>query len=115
MPRPVESCHTDGVRLPCVIVDDNESFLEVARSVLERQGMAVVGVATTGAEAVRQARELRPESGYDIARLLAGHVGNVIMISVDDRSVTPSARQVAICRVMTMLLGARGKDLERWH
>jgi hypothetical protein len=43
--------------------------------------MAVVGVATTGAEAVRQARELRPESGFDVARLLAGHVGNVIMIS----------------------------------
>jgi hypothetical protein len=44
MPRPAESCHTDGMRLPCVIVDDNESFLEVARSVLERQGMAVVAI-----------------------------------------------------------------------
>jgi DNA-binding NarL/FixJ family response regulator len=85
------------MRLPCVIVDDNESFLEVARSVLERQGMAVVGVATTGTEAVRQARELHPdvtlvdislgpESGFDVARLLAGHVGNVIMISSRDEA-----------------------------
>ena len=80
------------VRLPCLIVDDNETFLEVARSLLERQGLAVVGVATTGAEAVRQARELRPavalvdislgtESGFDLARLLVGKVGHIIMIS----------------------------------
>jgi DNA-binding NarL/FixJ family response regulator len=85
------------MRLPCVIVDDNESFLEVARSLLERQGMTVVGVATTGAEAVRQARELRPdvalidislgtESGFDVARLLVGHAGHVIMISSRDEA-----------------------------
>ena len=83
------------VRLPCLIVDDNETFLEVARSLLERQGLAVVGVATTGAEAVRQARELRPdvalvdislgrESGFEVARLLVGHVGHMIMISSRD-------------------------------
>jgi DNA-binding NarL/FixJ family response regulator len=47
--------------LQCVIVDDNEPFLKVARRMLERQGMAVVGVAANGAEALRQARELRPD------------------------------------------------------
>jgi hypothetical protein len=31
-----------------IIVDDNGPFLEVARPLLERQGMMVVGVATTG-------------------------------------------------------------------
>jgi len=67
------------MRLQCVIVDDNEPFLKVARRVLERQGMAVVGVAANGAEALRQARELRPdvalvdislgaESGFDVGR-----------------------------------------------
>jgi DNA-binding NarL/FixJ family response regulator len=59
---------------------------------LDRQGTVVVGVATTGAEAVRQARELHPdvalvdislgtESGFDVARLLVDHVEYMIMIS----------------------------------
>jgi DNA-binding NarL/FixJ family response regulator len=49
---------------------------------LERQGMTVVGVALNSADAVRRARELRPEvvlvdivlgleSGFDLARELA--------------------------------------------
>jgi DNA-binding NarL/FixJ family response regulator len=81
-----------GMRLMCVIVDDNKPFLDVARSVLERQGVNVVGVAGNGAEAVELARGLRPdvalvdislgeESGFDVAELIAGFVGNVIMIS----------------------------------
>ena len=81
------------MRLLCV--DDYEPFLEAVRSMLERQGMVVVAVATTGAEAVRQARELRPdvalvdislgtESGFDVARFLVDHVGHVIMISSHD-------------------------------
>jgi two-component system, NarL family, nitrate/nitrite response regulator NarL len=81
-----------GMRLMCVIVDDNKLFLDVARAVLERQGMAVVGVAATSAEAVVLARELRPdvalvdislgdESGFDVARLIADYVGDVILIS----------------------------------
>jgi DNA-binding NarL/FixJ family response regulator len=81
--------------LQCVIVDDNEPFLEVARRMLERQGMAVVGVAVNGAEALRQARELRPdvalvdislgaESGFDIGRQITPHVGCVILISSQD-------------------------------
>ena len=63
--------------LQCVIVDDNEPFLKVARAMLERQGMVVVGVAANGTEALRQARELSPdvalvdislgeESGFDV-------------------------------------------------
>jgi DNA-binding NarL/FixJ family response regulator len=81
-----------GMRPLCVIVDDNEPFLQVARSMLDQQGMVVVGVATTGAEAVRQTRELHPdvalvdislgtESGFGVARLLVDHVEHVIMIS----------------------------------
>ncbi len=81
--------------LQCVIVDDNESFREVARRLLERQGMAVVGVAANGAEALRQARELRPdvalvdislaaESGFDIGRQITPHVRSVILISSRD-------------------------------
>jgi DNA-binding NarL/FixJ family response regulator len=84
------------MRLVCVIVDDNKPFLEVARALLERQGMAVVGVAANSAEALSMVRSLAPgrrpdvalvdislgeESGFDVARLIAGHVGQVILIS----------------------------------
>jgi DNA-binding NarL/FixJ family response regulator len=58
--------------------------------------MAVVGVATNGAEALRQARELRPdvalvdislgpESGFDIALAISPYVGSVILTSSDER------------------------------
>ena len=81
--------------LQCIIVDDYQSFLKVARANLERQGMAVVGVATNATEALSQARELSPdvalvdislgtESGFDVAREIHPYVGSVILISSDD-------------------------------
>jgi DNA-binding NarL/FixJ family response regulator len=71
------------VNLRCLIVDDSSRFLAAARGLLERQGMAVVGVASTGAQALRLAEHLRPdvmlvdidlggESGLDVARDLSG-------------------------------------------
>jgi DNA-binding NarL/FixJ family response regulator len=44
-----------------LIVDDSWLFLEAARDRLEREGLRVVGVAATSAEALRRAEELRPE------------------------------------------------------
>jgi DNA-binding NarL/FixJ family response regulator len=81
--------------LQCIIVDDYEPFLELARATLERQGMAVVGVAGNGTEALRQARELCPdvalvdislgaESGFDVGRQITPYVGSVILISSHD-------------------------------
>src|SRR6266566_7789479 len=78
----------------CLIVDDNPPFLDAARLLLERQGIAVVGVATTSAEALRLEEELRPdvvlvdirlgdESGFDLARRLTG---TVILISTHAQS-----------------------------
>src|ERR1700758_5885402 len=92
-PRPC--WHTGRMALQCIIVDDYQSFLKVARTKLERQGMAVVGVASNGAEALRQARELSPdvalvdialgtESGFDLARQITPYVGSVILISSHD-------------------------------
>ena len=68
--------------LRCLLVDDSHAFLEAARVFLDREGVTVVGVASSIAEALRQARALRPdvilvdielgdESGFDLARLLA--------------------------------------------
>jgi len=92
-PRP--GWHTGRMPLQCIIVDDYQPFITVARTKLERQGMAVVGVASNGAEALRQARELSPdvalvdislgtESGFDVAREIGPYVGCVILISSDD-------------------------------
>jgi DNA-binding NarL/FixJ family response regulator len=78
----------------CLIVDDNGEFLQTARGLLERQGMNIVGVASTGAEGVALAAELSPElvlvdvdlgeeSGFDVARALAAadEPARVILIS----------------------------------
>ncbi|WP_159766707.1 response regulator [Streptomyces sp. HM190] len=66
----------------CLIVDDSARFLEAARPLLEREGIRVVGVASTGAEALARTAELAPdvvlldldlagESGLDVAPALA--------------------------------------------
>ncbi|MFI6487945.1 response regulator [Streptomyces sp. NPDC050564] len=76
----------------CLLVDDSARFLEAARALLERGGVQVVGVATTGAEAFARAVELAPdvalvdidldgENGFEVAGRLAGSVPAVILIS----------------------------------
>lgn len=80
----------------CLIVDDSTRFLEAACTLLAREGIAVVGVASTSAEALERARVLQPDvilldivlggaSGFDVARrLLADERGprpRVILIS----------------------------------
>jgi CheY-like chemotaxis protein len=65
-----------------LIVDDSESFLNVARLLLEREGLSVVGVASTIEDALARTEELRPdavlvditlagESGFELSRRLA--------------------------------------------
>jgi CheY-like chemotaxis protein len=75
-------CQHERMPLRCLLVDDNRAFLEAASVLLEREGVTVAGVASSTAEALRQARALQPdvilvdiglgeESGFDLARLLA--------------------------------------------
>jgi CheY-like chemotaxis protein len=75
-------CNPDSMNLRCLIVDDSTRFLQAARGLLEREGIIVVGVASTGDQALRQAQRLRPdvllldidlgdESGLELARRLA--------------------------------------------
>jgi DNA-binding NarL/FixJ family response regulator len=45
----------------CMIVDDNERFLAVARDRLTRDGVDVVGTARTQTEALEKAAELKPD------------------------------------------------------
>jgi CheY-like chemotaxis protein len=84
------------VALSVLIVDDNRAFLDAARVLLEREGLCVVGVASTVAEALPRAEQLRPdvvlidiqlagESGFELARRLVeqdrGGGSAVILIS----------------------------------
>ena len=82
--------------LRCLIVDDSPRFLDAARGLLERQGVTVVGGASSSAEALQRAMELRPdvilididlggESGFELARQILRKAGQprsaVILIS----------------------------------
>ena len=65
----------------CLIVDDSADFVDAARNLLECEGITVVGVASTSADALRRFEELRPdvtlvdvnlggESGFELAEQL---------------------------------------------
>jgi DNA-binding NarL/FixJ family response regulator len=82
-----------------VLVDDNAGFLDAARGLLEREGLAVVGVASTGAEALALVDghdpdvvlvdvDLGDESGFDVAEGLCrtGRRWPVILISADSEA-----------------------------
>jgi DNA-binding NarL/FixJ family response regulator len=66
----------------CLIVDDNAGFRDAARSLLEREAIEVVGVASNSAEARAHVAKLQPdvvlvdidlgpESGLELAHALA--------------------------------------------
>jgi CheY-like chemotaxis protein len=80
----------------CLIVDDSADFVEAACGLLECEGITVVGVASTTADALRRFEELRPdvtlvdinlggESGFEVAEQLHRAGGSspspVILIS----------------------------------
>ena len=94
--RPATGACDPVSMLRCLIVDDSSRFLDAARGLLEGQGVTVVGVASTSAEALVRVEELRPdvtllnidlggESGLELARRLHGRAGPapapVILIS----------------------------------
>ena len=94
--------------LGVLIVDDNWLFLEAARDRLEREGLRVVGVAATSAEALRRAEHLRPEvvlvdvmlggeSGFELARRLAARHqdGGPAVILISTYSAADFARPIA--------------------
>ena len=80
--------------LRCLIVDDNEEFLDSASRLLSAQGLEVVGLASSGAEAVRLVRMFGPdvtlvdvqlgdEDGLEVTRRLAAddREARIILIS----------------------------------
>ena len=93
----------------CLIVDDNRRFLASARTLLEREGLAIAGVALTSADALREAETLRPdvvlvdvslgaESGFELVRrLVAGQARAAPVILISTRSEVELADLVAQC------------------
>ena len=90
----------------CLIVDDSFRFVAAARGLLERQGIAVVGVASTGAQAMRLAAELRPdvmlvdidlggESGLDLVRELSRSAVHVPVILISTHAEEDFAALIA--------------------
>src|SRR4051794_40664005 len=68
--------------ITCLIVDDSTDFLSAATRLLEGEGLAAVGVASTASAAGERAEKMRPavalvdidlgeENGFDVAELLA--------------------------------------------
>jgi CheY-like chemotaxis protein len=94
-----------------LVVDDSDTFLRAARVLLEGEGVTVAGVASNSAEALRQARTLRPdvilvdvglgeENGFDLARQLAqdgqdGQDGKAAMIMISARAGADYADLIA--------------------
>jgi DNA-binding NarL/FixJ family response regulator len=92
-------CDPELVAVRCLIVDDSEQFLAAATSTLGRDGLEVVGTATSSAEALEQVETHRPdvvlvdvglgeESGLELTRQLVEgfpHLrSRVVLISTHD-------------------------------
>ena len=84
------------MQLSVLIVDDNRPYLEAARALLAGDGLDVIGLASTGAEALDRVQDLQPdvvlvdiglagESGFELARRLVrasqGRAPTVILMS----------------------------------
>jgi DNA-binding NarL/FixJ family response regulator len=108
------SAYAERMALRCVIVDDSGSFVEAARSLLEREGMRVVGAATTTADAMQKVAQLDPdvvlvdvflgsESGPELAQRLVRNGGPaVILISThSEADVEPLIESAPVAGFMT--------------
>jgi len=88
-----EVMETGAEALRCVIVDDNPEFLDTAAKLLGRQGISIVGVASTSAEALKCVQDHRPdvtivdiklgdESGFELTeQIVRGAVPSPVILT----------------------------------
>ena len=92
--------------LRCLIVDDNQEFLDSASRLLSAQGLEVVGGATSGAEAARLVHTLTPdvalvdvqlgdEDGLEVTRRLAAEARETRIILISTHSENELAELIA--------------------
>lgn len=94
-----------------LLVDDHLGFVDAARALLTHEGLDIVGVATTAAEAICLSDSVRPEvllldihlpdrSGIDVAHVLAHRPEppQMILISSDaDAAMHPDVLNAPVC------------------
>ena len=74
----------------CLIVDDSATFTGAASGILEGDGIAVVGLASTAAEAVERYRALRPDVTLVDVDLGADNGFDVVTMLSDEDTPTPA-------------------------
>jgi DNA-binding NarL/FixJ family response regulator len=103
-----------GTRVSVLIADDNMSVRQALRELVNAQpDLTVVGVAADGADALRQAREMRPDvlildndmpqlSGLDVLKVVKAESPEaiVLMFTLDD-SIGEPARALGAANVLT--------------
>jgi DNA-binding NarL/FixJ family response regulator len=106
------------VRVRCLIIDDNEPFLDSARRLLESDDLHIVGIASTAAQAIRLADERSPdialvdvelheESGFDVARQLVTAQPELRVIMISTHSEDDLADLVAQSPALGFLAKSR--------
>ena len=89
-----------------LIVDDHASFRSLARTMLEADGLEVVGEAADGASALAHARALKPDlilldvqlpdlDGFTVCERLAEEVGTPSIVLTSTRDISSYRRRLA--------------------
>jgi DNA-binding NarL/FixJ family response regulator len=109
----MRTCEAERVPLRVLLVDDNPTFLEAARALLERQKLRVVGRASSSQEALRLTEKTSPdvvlvdvslggESGLELTRELAERpaCAGVPVILISTRSEEDMTDLIADCPIL---------------
>ena len=99
-------CHDAPVPMSVLIVDDHPSFRATARALLEEEGFQVIGEAHDGVQALKAARELRPDlvlldvqrpdfDGFEVASRLTRNGGGPAVVLTSSRDFADFGKLVA--------------------
>jgi len=91
-----------------LIVDDHQGFRRLARRLAEEVGLDVVGEASTGAEALREERRLRPDivlldiqlpdlDGFAVASSLSSVTAAPTVVLVSTREASDYGPRIGRC------------------
>jgi len=100
------ACEHARMAIRVLIVDDHAAFRATARSLLEADGLEVVGEAEDGASGIAAARSIRPEvvlldvqlpdtDGFAVAAELAGNGHRPTIVLTSSRSAEELAGMLA--------------------